>query len=72
MSLISIKCPRTGHPVPAAIETEPNVFRQLPSIDARMFSPACGRQHVWAVSSAWLSDELHMVEAARPIGSEGT
>ena len=69
MSLVMIKCPGTGRAVSTAIETEPSVFRQLPRINARMFCPACGQEHVWAMSSAWLSDEPHTTEAARPIGS---
>jgi len=72
MTRMMIKYPRTGHAVSTAIEPEPSVFRQLPRINARTFCPACGRPHVWAESSAWLSDESHMAEAARPIGSEAT
>ena len=57
MSSMMIRCPITGEPVSTAIEVEPSVFRKLPKISARMLCPACGQDHVWATSSAWLADE---------------
>ena len=55
MSTIMIKCPNTGLAVSTEIETEPSVFRQLPKVASRMQCPACGQEHVWRISSAWLS-----------------
>ena len=54
MASVMIKCPATGRAVSTAIETEPTVFRKLPEVSARMCCPACGRDHTWTVSSAWL------------------
>jgi endogenous inhibitor of DNA gyrase (YacG/DUF329 family) len=54
MSAVMIRCPTSGRAVSTAIETEPGDFRRLPTIAARMRCPACGRDHVWTVRSAWL------------------
>jgi hypothetical protein len=69
MSSVMIRCPISGEPVSTAIEVEPNVFRKLPKISARMLCPACGQEHVWATSSACLSDEP--VNGRRRIGTAG-
>ena len=61
MSSVMIKCPVTGRAVSTAIETEPNSFRRLPKVIARMRCPACGQDHEWTVSSAWLSGEPRLV-----------
>jgi len=63
MSSVMIKCPNTGRPVSTAIEIEPSVFRQLPNLRARMFCPACGKEHNWMTASAWLAGEPRPVEA---------
>ena len=57
MSSVMITCPKTGRPVSTAIDIEPSVFRKLPKVSARILCPACGQEHVWATSSAWLADE---------------
>ena len=62
MSAVMIRCPATGHAVSTAIEIEPAVFRKLPKVAARMHCPACGHEHVWMTSSAWLSGEPRVVE----------
>jgi endogenous inhibitor of DNA gyrase (YacG/DUF329 family) len=64
MSSVMIKCPKTGRPVSTQIEVEPSVFRRLPKIASRMHCPACGQEHVWMMSSAWLSGEPRLVEPA--------
>jgi len=66
MSLVMIRCPTTGRAVSTAIETEPSVFRKLPKDAARMHCPACGQDHVWTVSSAWLAGEPRLVVQAQP------
>lgn len=62
MSAVMIRCPTTGRAVSTAIETEPDDFRRLPPIAARMRCPACGQEHVWRTSSAWLEGEPKLVE----------
>ena len=70
MSSVMIRCPETGISVSTAIETEPSVFRRLPKIAARMLCPACGQEHVWMTSSAWLAGEPRLVERVRPAKTE--
>lgn len=54
MSSVLIRCPTTGSAVSTAIEMEPEVLRRLPRLNAKMFCPACGQEHRWFTSSAWL------------------
>lgn len=68
MSSVMIRCPNTGLAVSTAIETEPTVFRQLPKIASRMLCPACGQEHTWMTSSAWLKGEPRLVERESPAG----
>jgi hypothetical protein len=63
MSAVMIRCPATGHAVSTAIEVEPAVFRKLPKVASRMQCSACGREHDWTTSSAWLSGEPRAVES---------
>lgn len=66
MSSVMIRCPVTGLSVSTAIETEPSVFRKLPKIAAHMCCPACGQDHTWSVSSAWLAGEPRLVQPGPP------
>jgi hypothetical protein len=63
MSSVMIRCPNTGRAVSTAIEVESQVFRKLPKIRARMLCPACGQEHDWNVSSAWLANEPRLVRS---------
>ena len=65
MSLVMIKCPVTGRAVSTAIETEASSFRRLPQVTAHMRCRACGCDHEWTVSSAWLSGEPRLVTQGR-------
>lgn len=56
MATVMIRCPRTGFAVSTQIDTEAAVFERLPSVAARLQCPACGEEHVWTASDAWLSD----------------
>ena len=69
MSSVMIRCPATGRAVTTAIETAPAVFRKLPEVAARMRCPACGQEHVWSPSSAWLEDETRPAKPVRPIAA---
>jgi endogenous inhibitor of DNA gyrase (YacG/DUF329 family) len=66
MSSVMIRCPNTGRPVSTGIEVEPTEFCKLPKVAARMHCPACGEDHGWTTSSAWLAGEPRLVEAERP------
>ncbi|HVZ54921.1 MAG TPA: hypothetical protein VG986_23350 [Pseudolabrys sp.] len=66
MSSVMIRCPNTGESVSTGIETEANVFRRLPKVPARMRCPACGEEHDWSVSSAWLAKDAPKPDRLRP------
>jgi hypothetical protein len=59
-----IGCPNTGRAVSAGIEIEPDVFRDLPNLPARMLCPACGQEHTWMTGSAWLAGQEPKVPQA--------
>jgi len=69
MSTVMITCPNTGLSVSTAIETEPSVFRRLPKVASRMLCPACGQEHMWMTSAAWLAGEPRLVETKRRTGT---
>jgi hypothetical protein len=69
MSALMIRCPSTGRSVSTAIETEQSVFRGLPKVVSRMLCPACGQEHVWLTSSAWLAGESRLVDERYPAGA---
>jgi hypothetical protein len=66
MSSVMIKCPATGRSVSTSIETAAVVFRGLPEVPGRMLCPACGQEHVWAMSGAWLAEEAVPAPALAP------
>ncbi len=66
MSSVMIKCPSTGRTVSTAIETAQSVFETLPEVPARMICPACGKEHVWMTSGAWLAEEINPVPGLVP------
>jgi hypothetical protein len=66
MSSVMIKCPATGRSVSTSIETAAVVFRGLPEVPGRMLCPACGQEHVWTMSGAWLAEEAVPAPALAP------
>ena len=70
MSSVMITCPKTGRPVSTAIDIEPTVFRKLARLSARMRCPACGQDHVFMTSSAWLAGEPRLVGVRRSSATE--
>ena len=56
MATVMIRCPRTGSAVSTQIDTEAAVFERLPTVETRLQCPACGEEHIWTASDAWLSD----------------
>jgi hypothetical protein len=55
MSVITVKCPRTGLAISTGIETDRNSFDQLPDVLSHTHCPLCGLQHRWWKREAWLS-----------------
>jgi hypothetical protein len=56
VGMVMIKCPDTGHPASTGIEIDGESFARLPDVVASMSCSACGRQHLWRKTDAWLSD----------------
>jgi endogenous inhibitor of DNA gyrase (YacG/DUF329 family) len=65
MSSVMIECPTTGKAVSTEIEIESSVFRRLPEVASRMRCPACGQEHVWLTSSAWLEGAPRLVPKSK-------
>jgi endogenous inhibitor of DNA gyrase (YacG/DUF329 family) len=58
MSALMVTCPITGKAVTTGIETEADVLRVLPRVEAAIVCPACGEKHFWTRSEAYLEDQL--------------
>jgi hypothetical protein len=56
MSMLMIRCPRTGQVVPTGIETDPHSLRELPDILVYTTCPYYGTDHAWWPDEAWLTD----------------
>lgn len=56
MSIIMIRCPNTGAEISTGIETDARAFSQLPNILTHSPCSACGLEHPWCKSQAWLDD----------------
>lgn len=54
MATVTIRCPETGRAVATGIETEPEEFRRFPQVESWLSCPACGKEHVWSVTDAFL------------------
>ena len=57
MSMITTSCPRTWQAIATGIDTDPDTFKQLPDVPSEVRCPACGGQHAWRPSQAWLVHE---------------
>ena len=64
MSMIITRCPRTWREIATGIDTDPYSFKSLPDIPANVKCPACGNQHKWRKSEAWLASETELEGAA--------
>jgi hypothetical protein len=54
MLQIMLACPRTGQFVPTGIETDIDTFIALPEALSLTWCPACGGNHYWTKSQAWI------------------
>ena len=62
MSLLMIRCPRTGQEVWTGIETDPDSLRKIPDDLFYTSCAHCGLDHAWWRDEAWLVHAL-----ARPL-----
>jgi hypothetical protein len=56
MATVLVTCPITGKLVSTGIETEVEVLKRLPRIEASIRCPACGEKHFWTCDDAMLAD----------------
>jgi hypothetical protein len=56
MSMLLIRCPRTGKEVSTGIETDADSFRRIADVLAFAHCPHCGLDHAWWHDEAWLAD----------------
>jgi hypothetical protein len=54
MSMLMIRCPRTGQDIPTGIETDADSFKQIPDVLVYTLCPHCGTDHAWRRDEAWL------------------
>jgi hypothetical protein len=57
MGVVMIRCPASGRDVSTGIEVDAATFDALPNVSSRMHCPACGAQHDWSKTEAWLADD---------------
>jgi hypothetical protein len=57
MAMVMISCPNTGRDVATGIETDPCSFEAFGTA-APLRCPACGRDHAWSKTNAWLAGSL--------------
>ena len=70
MGAAMITCPSTGHPVFTGIETDTEIFVQLPDVLAHTCCPFCGLDHPWRKGDAWVAEAATAQEsAATPEGT---
>ncbi|MEA2874732.1 MAG: hypothetical protein QOH67_5095 [Hyphomicrobiales bacterium] len=53
MGTITVTCPLTGRPI-SGIETEAEVLKRLPQVEAAVHCPHCGEKHFWTRNDAVL------------------
>ena len=58
MSVVMIKCPRTGHDISTGLEMTRSDFQRAPVFFARAYCPRCRCEHEWFAKDAWVSDSL--------------
>ena len=57
MTMVMIKCPKTGEPVQTGVETDPAYFNSpFTTMASNVLSqcPSCGETHTWSKSVAFL------------------
>jgi hypothetical protein len=58
MGCVMILCPVTGKPVSTGIDTELSTLEQAHPFVSRLACSACGQEHRWSRSDAWICDAL--------------
>lgn len=56
MTMLMIRCPKTGRAFSTGIDTDPESFEKIPNVLAFARCPHCGLEHGWQRDDAWLAD----------------
>lgn len=54
MGTVMVTCPVTAKRLSTGIETEADVLKQLPQVEAAVHCPHCGEKHFWTRNDAVL------------------
>ena len=56
MSMLMIRCPKTGQAISTGREVEIAAFRSTPVFFSRTYCPLCRVTHEWFARDAWVCD----------------
>ena len=56
MSMLMIRCPKTGQAISTGRDVEIAAFRATPVFFGRTYCPICRVTHEWFAQGAWISD----------------
>ena len=56
MSMLMIRCPKTGRAISTGREVESASFRSSPVFFSRTYCPLCRMAHEWFAQDAWVCD----------------
>ena len=56
MSMLLIRCPKTGRQISTGREVESASFRSSPVFFSRTYCPLCRVTHEWFAQDAWVCD----------------
>jgi hypothetical protein len=66
MSDILTRCSKTGEAIRTGLTTEMIELDTLPKISIPIQCPACGQQHTWTPSAAWIEGDRPPLFVVRP------
>jgi hypothetical protein len=58
MSMVMIRCPKSGREVPTGIRMERTTFDCLPVFFAETYCPHCRTSHEWFARQAWVRESI--------------
>jgi len=69
MSILMIRCPKTGRAISTGREVDSASFRSSPVFFSRTYCPLCGVTHEWFARDAWVFDS-EVSECDAPCGQQ--
>jgi hypothetical protein len=67
MAMLMVLCPYTAKEISTGIETEADVLKQLPRVQAAVLCPVCNEKHFWTCDDAMLAEAATLLfPGARP------